>query len=173
MMKGEEEKHREAYDHYLAHIEAGYTKTASVKETARRIGVSEATVWNWKRRFHWDEKQAIDSYEIKQTFKERNHEIIIDFKTKYLAFLNDLIDQAIEEFREGRGVVMIRDVGDLERVIKVALLLQGEATSRTESSVLQVNREKIEDYEEYFRELEEELGLEDGADEDQGAEGIY
>lgn len=173
MMKGEEAKHREAYDHYLAHIEAGYTKTASVKETARRIGVSEATVWNWKRRFHWDDKQAIDSYEIKETFKERNHEIIIDFKTKYLAFLNDLIDQAIEEFREGRGVVMIRDVGDLERVIKVALLLQGEATSRTESSVLQVNREKIEDYEEYFRELEEEFEAGDAEDENQGAEGIY
>ncbi len=132
----EEQKHREAFEHYFTLRQTGHNITEAVKQVADNFGFSETTIWKWKKRLRWDEKESIRAAEVDRRVSERLNEKLVDFKVNYLILLNDLVNDVIQKREEkGKSSFTIRSVSDLERIIKLSLLLHGEATDRVEEDI--------------------------------------
>jgi len=132
----EEQKHREAFEHYFTLRQTGHNITEAVQQVANKFGYNETTIWKWKKRFRWDEKESIRAAEVDRKVSERMNEKLVDFKVNYLVLLNDLVSDVIQRRQEkGKYSFTIRTISDLERVIKLSLLLHGEATDKVEEDV--------------------------------------
>jgi len=135
-MKGERQEHIDAFNLYFQLRQQGHSKTEAVSRVAGEYNVSEASVWRWKKRFCWNERESVRASELNRKVEERLNEQLADFKAQYLGLLNDMIFQVIDERESGcESSVKITSVLDLERVMKLALLIQGESTERLEEDV--------------------------------------
>lgn len=103
---------------------------------SRKYNVSEATVWRWKKAFNWDERESVRAAEVNRKLESELNEQIVDFKAEYLKILNHLIFQAFEsDDRNLQNTLKLTSMADLERAIKLALLIMGDSTERTEERV--------------------------------------
>ncbi|HIH62087.1 MAG TPA: hypothetical protein HA298_05320 [Methanobacteriales archaeon] len=146
----EEQIHRDAWNLYFELRQQGKSKSEAVAGAASECGRSESTIWEWKKKFNWDERESIRAATINQKVEERLNEQLVDLKVQYLKLLNDLIFEVLEERRsKSRDAVKIKSIPDLERVINMALLLIGE-----------IGEERTEEKEEaeYDTELLQEIG---------------
>lgn len=135
-MRGEEQEHIDAFNLYFQLRQQGHNKTEAVRRVAAKHSVSETTVWMWKKKFRWDERESVRAAEVNRKVEEHLNEQLADFKAQYLGLLNDMIFQVIEEREVDSEVALqITSITDLERVVKLALLIQGESTERVEEGV--------------------------------------
>lgn len=146
----EEQTHRDAWNLYFQLRQQGKSKSEAIATVARHHNVSERAIWRWKKKFNWDERESIRAAEINRKTEEQLNEQLADFKAQYLKLLNDLIFQVMQERDTSvSDALSISSIPDLERVIKLALLIQGESTERVEEDVR---------YDEYDKELLREVG---------------
>ena len=102
----------------------------SLRAVAEQIGRTERTVAGWSRAFSWVDR-------VSQREMEENKDGLIlaqtvDAKTRYRIIINNLMDMASRKIASGE--LKIRNVQDLERVVKLDLLLMGEATDRSDNT---------------------------------------
>jgi hypothetical protein len=105
----------------------------SLKKVAERVDRTERCVAGWSRQFHWVDK--VSQREIEEKKQDSAINILaqtVDAKTKYRLMMNNLLARASKMIANGE--LKIRNVQDLERVVKLDLLLMGEATDRQESN---------------------------------------
>ena len=104
----------------------------TLKAVADKIGKTERTVSNWSKRFDWvarvkqreiEDAKALDI----SAFKEKT----VDLKTRYRLLINNLFSDANK--RIANGELKIKNIQDMERLIKLDLLLMGEYTDRIEN----------------------------------------
>jgi len=146
----EEQIHRDAWNLYFQLRQQGKSKSEAVARVASECGRSESTIWEWKKKFNWDERESVRAAEVNRKTEERLNEQLADFKAQYLKLLNDLIFEVLEKRQSGSGEALgVNSIPDLERVIKLALLIQGESTERVEEDIR---------YDEYDKELLREIG---------------
>ena len=118
------------------------SKSEAVARVASECGRSESTIWEWKKKFNWDERESVRAAEVNRKTEERLNEQLADFKAQYLKLLNDLIFEVLEKRQSGSGEALrVNSIPDLERVIKLALLIQGESTERVEEDIRYDNSE--------------------------------
>lgn len=105
----------------------------SLKAVAEKIGRTERTVAGWSRTFSWvDRVTQREAEERKNVDKNSVIPQNTDAKTKYRIMINNLMAMASRKI--AKGELCIRNVQDLERVVKLDLLLMGEATERGDST---------------------------------------
>lgn len=121
----EGQRHRDAFEEYFQLRQQGHTPTEAINSVAIQYGFSERTIWQWKKAFNWDEREAIRAAEIQRGIEEKTNEQIIDNKARYLAKLNKLIFDSD---------VKIQSVSELIGAIKTASELQGQ-TERFEGEI--------------------------------------
>ena len=106
----------------------------SLKAVAKQISRTERTVAGWSRTFNWVDR--VNQREIEEKKRNSDNDSIlaqtIDAKTRYRIMLNNLLNMASRKIASGE--LKIRNVQDLERVIKMDLLLMGEPTDRQDSN---------------------------------------
>lgn len=106
----------------------------SLKAVSKQIGRTERTVAGWSRTFNWVDR--VNQREIEEKKRSSDNDSIlaqtIDAKTRYRIMLNNLLAMASRKIASGE--LKIRNVQDLERVVKLDLLLMGEATDRQENN---------------------------------------
>ena len=106
----------------------------SLRLVAEKVGRTERTVAGWSRAYSWvDRVSQREIEEHKNT--ENNNNILaqtVDVKTRYRIMMNNLMAMASRKIASGE--LKIRNIQDLERVVKLDLLLMGESTERTEST---------------------------------------
>lgn len=106
----------------------------SLKAVSKQIGRTERTVAGWSRTFNWVDR--VNQREIEEKKRNADNDSIlaqtIDAKTRYRIMLNNLLAMASRKIASGE--LKIRNVQDLERVVKLDLLLMGEATDRQENN---------------------------------------
>ena len=104
----------------------------SLKAVAEKIERTERTVAGWSRAFNW-----VDRVKQREIEDARNmggnalNSQTTDVKTRYRILMNNLIAKA--SVKIAKGELAIRNVQDLERVVKLDLLLMGEATDREDT----------------------------------------
>lgn len=123
----ENDLQREAFEIYY-----GLGKKRSLKAVAERVSRTERTVAGWSRAYHWVDRcyqREIEDAKAGEASKVALAQTT-DVKTRYRILLNNLMAKASTMIAEGK--LAIKNVQDLERVIKLDLLLMGETVERAE-----------------------------------------
>jgi len=125
------QRHRDAFEIYLQHKQKGNLTTQAIRLVCSEFKVSEKTVWKWKREFDWDGREAIRTQEIQRQIEEKTNNSIVENKIKYLSYYHKLLDKMVQK----KVPFEINNVRDLEIVTRNALLLQDEATEKTQTTL--------------------------------------
>ena len=106
----------------------------SLRAVAEKVNRTERSVAGWSRAFNWVDRVSQREIEEKKNTAENNGLLAqtIEAKTRYRIMLNNLLAMASRKIASGE--LKIRNVQDLERVIKMDLLLMGESTEITEKT---------------------------------------
>ena len=103
----------------------------SLRAVAEEIGRTERTVAGWSRSFNWVSRVTQRNIEdAKNRREEQINTQITDVRTKYRIIINNFMAQLSKDVLDGK--IKIRNVQDFERLVKLDLLLMGEAVERTE-----------------------------------------
>lgn len=107
----------------------------SLKAVAEKIDRTERTIAGWSRAHNWVDR--VKQREIEDAKNEALSTGALNaqttaIKTRYRILLNNLISLASKKIASGE--LNIKNIQDLERVIKLDLLLMGEATERADNS---------------------------------------
>jgi hypothetical protein len=117
---------REAFELYYAMGEL-----RSLKKVSERVDRTERTVAGWSREFNWvDRVKQREIEDAKNNDKNALNSQTTDVKTRYRILINNLMANASRKIAD--GTLSIRNVQDLERVVKLDLLLMGESVDRQE-----------------------------------------
>lgn len=105
----------------------------SLKQVAEQIERTERTVAGWSRAYNWvDRVKQREIEDAKNMGGNALNAQTTDVKTRYRILMNNLISKASQKI--AKGELSIRNIQDLERVVKLDLLLMGEATDNTANS---------------------------------------
>lgn len=103
----------------------------SLRAVAETIGRTERTVAGWSRAFNWVARVTQRNIENSQNKREEAiNTQLTDVRAKYRVIINNFMAELSR--RVVKGEIKIRNIQDFERLVKLDLLLMGEATDRTE-----------------------------------------
>ena len=115
----ENELQRKAFELYY-----GLGDKRSLRAVAETIGRTERTVAGWSRAFNWVARVTQRNIEAKITAE------LTDVRTKYRILINNLMADFSKDIAQGK--VKVKNINDFERLVKLDMLLMGEATERVE-----------------------------------------
>jgi hypothetical protein len=125
VIKNETMRHKEAFEYYYSR---GHDR--SIRDTAKAFGVSEQSVMHWSTSFGWVQR-VVDRDQINfKKMEKKTNESVVQTKLNYSKIVKACIAQAVDQIKNKR--IIIRDIGDLEKLIKLDLLLIGAPTEITE-----------------------------------------
>lgn len=125
------------------------------QKVAEIMNKSLPTVQGWSKKYNWTEKVKQRDYEILEKLRQKNTEMIIEDRTKY----REIIKQAIEQFRQNleQGKVNVRNITALEKLVKLDLLLTGQATEiqevKNDVQITQEDKDALDAFSEKMRQL--------------------
>jgi len=114
-------RHKEAFEFYYA---AGQGR--NLASVAVQHGVSEKSVATWSKTFDWQARVEQRDMENARRLQKSTDETVVSVKAKYRKIVGAAISDFVTRLRGGQ--VKVDSVNDLERLIKLDLLLMGEAT---------------------------------------------
>lgn len=104
----------------------------SLKIVAETIGRTERTVAGWSRSYNWVSR--VTQRNIEEAQNKQGDVVntqLTDVRTKYRILINNLMANFSKDVTEGK--VKIKNVNDYEKLVKLDMLLMGEATDRVEA----------------------------------------
>lgn len=103
----------------------------SLKAVAETIGRTERTVAGWSRSFNWVARVTQRNIENSQNKREEAiNTQLTNVRARYRVIINNFMAELSK--RVIKGEIRVRNIQDFERLVKLDLLLMGEATERTE-----------------------------------------
>mgnify|MGYP000845557772 CR=1 FL=1 len=118
-------KQKEAFELYYS-----LGDKRSLMSVARQCGVSERTVARWSKLFNWQERVEQRDIENARRLEEKTNETVVATKANYRKIIKAAIGRWVKRFQGGE--IDVESVWDLERLVKLDLLLMGEPTDRSE-----------------------------------------
>ena len=125
VIKKETPEISEAFEYYYAMGEK-----RSLAKTAEHVGRTSTTLLNWSASFNWQERIKQKEIEYANNIHQRNIKEVVTAKANYRKIFNNLVKKFIDNMQAGK--VKMETISDLERVIKMDLLLMGEITENTQ-----------------------------------------
>lgn len=135
----EKEKHLDAFE--LFYRMGGIASQENCSKVADKLQISERTFWNWYKKFGWSERVHLRNIEINKEVVKKTNSSIVANKAKYLTYVHKLIDDWKKKVDAGEIPVEIKSAADVDKIVKLALLLQDEAGEIIENKVT-VNKER-------------------------------
>lgn len=123
----ESQRHVDAFEQYFLYKQSGKNTDEAISLVQVESGFSKTSLYKWKKELKWDEREAIRSVDVQQKVEKQTNTTVVENKIRYLGIYHRLLDDL-----EANLKVKISSVSDVERVIRGALLLQGEDTDRVE-----------------------------------------
>lgn len=106
----------------------------SLRAVAEKVKRTERCVAGWSRTYNW-----VDRVSQREIEEHKNDDVTdailaqtVASKTSYRIMINNLMRDVSR--RIARGELTVKTILDFERVVKLDLLLMGEATDRQENS---------------------------------------
>mgnify|MGYP000805203966 FL=1 len=122
----ENELQRKAFELYY-----GLGDKRSLRAVAETIGRTERTVAGWSMAFNWVARVTQRNIENAQNSNEAKIIAeLTDVRTKYRILINNLMADFSKDIVQGK--VKVKNINDFERLVKLDMLLMGEATERVE-----------------------------------------
>lgn len=140
--KEERLEQKKAFEYYYQSGDArSYTKVSEA------FGVSHLTVAKWGKAFNWQGRVEQRDIEIGQKLKEQTSAIVLNTKATYRQIIKTAVDQFLGKLE--KGLIDIDSINDIEKLIKLDLLLMGEKTENVICETLH----KIEEYADVYNKL--------------------
>ena len=117
----ENELQRKAFELYY-----GLGDKRSLRAVAETIGRTERTVAGWSRAFNWVARVPQRNIENAQNSNEAK----ITAELTDVRTINNLMADFSKDIAQGK--VKVKNINDFERLVKLDMLLMGEATERVE-----------------------------------------
>ena len=125
----------QAFETYLELKSNNYTTHKSINMVAEEYDYTPRQVWKWYKWFDWKHREQERNKEIQRIIENKHNQIIAKNKSNYLTITHTLLEDYINE-----GIpAKISTIKDLETVVKLSLLLQGEPTSITKEENMQID----------------------------------
>jgi len=105
-----------------------YCERQSIEFISRKCRVSPVTVRKYRRLENWDERIV----EVKSRAREKQNETLADLLANNLETVQFCKDKLIEKIEAGTVNLARQPIIDLDRLIRLELLLSGEVDSRRE-----------------------------------------
>ncbi|MBT9168571.1 MAG: hypothetical protein DDT19_01918 [Syntrophomonadaceae bacterium] len=121
-------KQREAFDYYYA-----LGAKRSLSALSSHLGYTLRTVENWSVKFSWQNRVEQRDIEIGRRLQQEMDETITAIKANYRRIIKEAVKRWVERFKVEE--INLSNVQDLERLIKLDLLLMGEATELKEHAI--------------------------------------
>lgn len=114
---------REAFETYFS---LGDTRDRNLQKVADKHHVSIQTVRSWRRNFSWETRTLQRDAEVSAQLTKSSVTSVAVAKAAYI----DIIDETIEQWKQNlqRGEIRLDTVDDLQKMVKLRLLLAGENT---------------------------------------------
>lgn len=119
-----------AYAHYVS-----LGEKRSYKLVAEEFGKSERTIAIWASRYKWQDRLLRDEETVKNIIVQRTSQAVVksaeEFKLGSMEFVDTALTKARVKLESGE--VDLSRPGDIVNLMKMGLLLRGEATDRRET----------------------------------------
>jgi len=135
----EKQKHLDAFEMFFKL--GGVGSDENFSKVSGKFQVTERTVWNWYKKFGWKERVHLRNIDVNKEVIKKTNSKIADNKAKYLTYVHKLIDDWKKKVDNGEIPVEIKSASDVDKIVKLALLLQDEAGEIIQNKVT-VNKEK-------------------------------
>lgn len=139
MRKVESKEQLEAFELYY---QMGAKR--SIRSVSEKIGRTKRTVASWSYNFKWSDRVAQRDLEVaKRAGIMELHKETLAIRTNYRKLMDSLLKGACKDIKEGK--IQIESVEDLERIIKLDLLLMEEPTERVDlyRVIMEDNEEEV------------------------------
>ncbi len=124
----EKQIHLDAFEYFYSL--GGAATDKNVSKMSVKCQVSERTIWRWYKEFGWKERVQLRDIDVQKRVEKKTNETIADNKAKYLSYVHKLFDDWKRKVDQGHVPVEIKSVSDVDKVVKLGLLLQDEATEK-------------------------------------------
>lgn len=122
-MKTETARHRDAFEFYYI---MGDKRT--LRAVAQEFTVSVQALARWNKDFDWQNRIKLRDRKIAEKVEKKTDDDIVKTKARYRKIIRLLIDKANEKIKD--GTLNPEDIQDVERMMKLDMLMLGEATER-------------------------------------------
>lgn len=116
----------------------------STLKVSQQFHVNHRTVQYWADSFGWPERVAQRDIEIAQELQRKTLKDIVDTKANYRKIIKiavkNLVDNLTEQDEEGNPKIKVTSIADLEKLVKLDMLLMGEYTEVTKTKAETVNQ---------------------------------
>jgi hypothetical protein len=138
---------REVQNERLRHIEAfeyyySLGEKRSLKKVAERFGVGLRQAETWSSSFDWQDRIKERDRKVGELLAEQNIQAIAKAKTEYREVIEELVNRFKAKLISNKDANLVNSVSSLEKLVKLDMLLMGEADSRNE----EVLTKKLEDW---------------------------
>jgi len=114
-------KHKEAYEFYYS-----LGDKRSYQQVASRFAVSNTSVKKWAVAFCWQKRIRERDQELGQRLEKVTNNSIVEEKARLLSVVKGSLNKFIERLRS--GAIVPNSIADLERLVKLYLLLLEQNT---------------------------------------------
>ncbi len=129
----EKEVHIDAFEYFYSL--GGAASAENCRRVADKFQISERTFWNWYKKLGWKERVHLRNIDVRKKVEEKTNTTIADNKANYLSYVHKLFNDWKAKVDAGEVPVEIKSVSDVDKIVKLALLLQDEATDKTETKI--------------------------------------
>lgn len=155
----EKEIHRDAFELYYS-LGDSMSVRQKVIQVCNEFGKSYGTIFKWKKKFNWDERKRLRDMRVQRRIEDKTENHIVEVRSKYLKLIEISIDDYLRRAEQGDFIRIEKSI-DIDRLVKLGLLLRGDVTDRKEKKsddeIRAELKEKADAYEKYFAELEDGL----------------
>jgi len=115
-------QHKEAFEYYYS-----LGETRNIVSVAGRFNVGSRTIERWSAAFNWQERLVQRDIEISKGLEKKTNTTVLNEKANY----RRIIKEAIAKMTD----VEVCNIKDLDTLVKLDLLLMGEATEKNETTI--------------------------------------
>ena len=114
---------KEAFEYYYS-----LGDKRSLQQVAKKFTVSETSARKWSAAFNWQERVVQRDIEISKGLEKKTNTTILNEKANYRRIIKETIAKM--------AGVEVSNIKDLDTLVKLDLLLMGEATEKNETSIV-------------------------------------
>lgn len=142
--KHETAEQREAFEYYYS-----LGTSRNLEKVAEKYGRSVRTMYEWSRKFNWQERIQQYDIEVSKKLKEKTVNAVADEKANYRKIIKLAIADFVNRLRGGE--IKVTNIYEFRELVKLDLMLLGESTEIIENknshtvSLTEEDRKLLED----------------------------
>lgn len=124
----------DAFELYFTLIDSGMNLSKAIGVLAEKYDRAKSTIWRWYSDLNWDNRYYERMMKVQRRIESQKIKSLAENKQIYLSIIQKIINDFISQGKEkGKLPIKIRTTTDLDKIIKLALLLQESPTSVIEN----------------------------------------